>query len=287
MKPSPPKKNCALPVTLTLHFMSSKNKKSTPGPEFKQEEVLQAILLADSFAVKFRPITKEKPKVLLPLVNIPMLEYTLESLAGAGVREIFVVCCSHAAQIDSYLKSSSWTQRSSVRVSTIVVEDAFSAGDALRRIHQLQVIRSDPFVLISGDVVSNIELHPIIKEHKAARAINKSVIMTVLFKRAQPGNYCSDIIVVVFTLTRYFLLLLMMGTGHRTRSVDDDTMIAVSPISNELLLYESNPDEAVFDVPASLLRKNADVMFHFDLMDCQIDICSPEVCVLSAVLIGS
>jgi hypothetical protein len=95
-----------------------------------------------------RPIDHQ---VLLPLVNIPMLEYTLESLAATGVREILVVCCAHAEQIDAYLKSSSWPSRAPhVRVHTITVEDAFSAGDALRRVHQLSLVRSDPFILISG-----------------------------------------------------------------------------------------------------------------------------------------
>jgi len=127
-------------------------------------------------------------QVLLPLVNIPMLEYTLESLAGAGVREILVVCCAHAAQIDAYLASSPWSQRArEVKVTTITVEDAFSAGDALRRVRALALVRSDPFILISGDVVSNMELSSVIREHKAARATDKSVIMTVIFKRARPG----------------------------------------------------------------------------------------------------
>ncbi len=75
--------------------MASKKDKAKPkGPDgvlAKVEEQLQAVLLADSFTVKLRPITKERPKVLLPLVNVPMLEYTLESLAAAGVREILVV----------------------------------------------------------------------------------------------------------------------------------------------------------------------------------------------------
>ena len=130
----------------------------------------------------------QRGQVLLPLVNIPMLEYTLESLAAAGVREILVVCCAHATQIDAYLASSPWSQRTrEVKVTTITVEDAFSAGDALRRVRALALVRSDPFVLISGDVVSNMELSSVIREHKAARAADKSVIMTVIFKRARPG----------------------------------------------------------------------------------------------------
>jgi NDP-sugar pyrophosphorylase family protein len=37
---------------------------------------------------RFRPITVEKPKVLLPLVNAPLLEYTLEWLALNGMEEV-------------------------------------------------------------------------------------------------------------------------------------------------------------------------------------------------------
>ena len=37
---------------------------------------------------RFRPITVERPKVLLPLVNVPMIEYTLEWLAMNKVEEV-------------------------------------------------------------------------------------------------------------------------------------------------------------------------------------------------------
>lgn len=56
--------------------------------DVKADQPLQAILLADSFEKNFRPITLEKPKVLLPLVNTPMLEYTLEFLSQNGVEEV-------------------------------------------------------------------------------------------------------------------------------------------------------------------------------------------------------
>ena len=45
-----------------------------PDADLKQETKLQAVVLADSFAKNFRPVTYEQPKVLMPLVNVPMLE---------------------------------------------------------------------------------------------------------------------------------------------------------------------------------------------------------------------
>ena len=71
---------------------SAGSKKSGGGgfdnEDMKRDQKLQAILLADSFARTFRPITWESPKVLLPLVNVPMLEYTIEFLAQNGVEEV-------------------------------------------------------------------------------------------------------------------------------------------------------------------------------------------------------
>ena len=78
------------------------------GDDLKKEDVLQAVVLADSFAIRFRPFTSDQPKVLLPLVNTPMLEYTLEFLCSNDVREVFVFCCAHHQQVTQYLNNSRW-----------------------------------------------------------------------------------------------------------------------------------------------------------------------------------
>ena len=68
------------------------SKKKAPKKDLDDgEELLQAILLADSFRKRMSPITYTTPKSLLPLVNVPILEYTLELLVSAGVKELFIV----------------------------------------------------------------------------------------------------------------------------------------------------------------------------------------------------
>lgn len=54
----------------------------------KEEAKLQAVVLADSFTGTFRPVTLDVPKVMLPLVNTPMIEYVMESLASSNVHEV-------------------------------------------------------------------------------------------------------------------------------------------------------------------------------------------------------
>ena len=57
--------------------MPPKDKKKKGGgggnDEDQRNQKLQAILLADSFKQNFRPITLERPQMLLPLVNVPMM----------------------------------------------------------------------------------------------------------------------------------------------------------------------------------------------------------------------
>lgn len=57
-------------------------------------------------------------KVLCPLVNVPMIDYTMEFLARNDVREVFVFCVSHAKQLEEYLQSSTWAAHMEVNVWT-------------------------------------------------------------------------------------------------------------------------------------------------------------------------
>jgi len=82
--------------------------KSSSGKERlinEEEDVLQAVVLADSFNKRFKPLTTQKPRCLLPVCNAPLLDWTFESLALAGVQEIFVICRSHADLVKAAIKS--------------------------------------------------------------------------------------------------------------------------------------------------------------------------------------
>merc|ERR1711884_211153 len=128
-----------LTLNEVTYFRSSKNmaskKKNSQREDFKQEDILQAIVIADSFNVRFAPITENKPRALLPLANTALLDYTLEFLCSSGIQQIIVFCCIHADQIKAHLKSSKWTSNTSpCEISTITSEDCLSVGDALRDI---------------------------------------------------------------------------------------------------------------------------------------------------------
>ncbi|XP_078447976.1 trimeric LpxA-like enzyme isoform X2 [Wolffia australiana] len=235
------------------------HKKGGRGPGDDPDELarvpLQAILLADSFTQKFRPITLERPKVLLPLVGVPMIEYSMTWLESVGVKEVFVFCCAHAKQVKDYLEAAGWLAQPKFSVTTIESQDCISAGDALRAIYNKSVIRGD-FILISGDTVSNAALTKALEEHKERRKKDPQAIMTMLIKDVKPSY-----------LT------------HQTRLGNGEIFMAIDPQTNQLLFYEDKADytKPILSLEKTLLSDNSSFLFHNNKQDCYIDICSPEV----------
>jgi translation initiation factor eIF-2B subunit epsilon len=139
------------------------------GERHEHEAPLQAIILADSFTTRFRPITLESPpKALLPLCNVAMIEYTLEVLAAADVKEILVVCSNYGGPVISEYLDSRRPFRGEMfpEIQVVGLANVMSAGQALRFVHEKDIIRSNPFILIHSDVVSNLDLKTVIKQHK-------------------------------------------------------------------------------------------------------------------------
>ncbi len=230
---------------------SKKDKAKKGEGKWNTEDVVQAVVIADSFNFRFLPITMEKPRALLPLVNRPLIDYTVEFLAVSGVDEIFVFCCSHAEMIKKYLEESRWMQPTSpVKLRIIISEDCPSVGDALRNIDSQSLIQSD-FVLVSGDLVANMELKEMIERHKEVRKKDKMSVMTCIYKRARPG--------------------------HPTRSIEDDILIARNS-SDGRLLYCSKPSgKKTVSIPLSVIEENPELELHYDILDCDVSICAPSV----------
>jgi translation initiation factor eIF-2B subunit epsilon len=126
-----------------------------------------------------------------------MLDYTIEWLASTGVEELFVFCVHHAKQVQEYVSSSTWT--SVIKVMCVVESSILNAGDALRELDKRGLIRSDPFIMVSGDVVTNVDVRGALAEHKRRKKRDPSAIMTLLLKQRDPMSntrqVCDDLLV--------------------------------------------------------------------------------------------
>lgn len=234
--------------------MAPASKSSSKNEEFKQEDILQAVVFADSFSSEFAPISDTKPRALFPVANTPLIDYTLEFLCSGGVQEVFVVCCHLADQIKEHIRSSRWSDRSSpCNVVPVVTDGCMSMGDALRDIDAKSVIRSD-FILVHGDLVSNINLKPIVEEHKQRREKDKAAVMTMVYQQVPP---C-----------------------HGNRSPEEDVFVAVDNQTQNVLHYQrisQHSNSKKISVPIDVMLNHKDVQLCYDLQDAGISICSPQV----------
>ena len=224
----------------------------------KREDPLQAVLLADSFVNSFRPLSLDRPKVLCPLNNVTMIDYALDFLASAGVEELFVVCVSD--EVESYLAEPK-VSSSTMQITVIKDGTLANAGDALRELDKRDLVQSDPFILMFGDTVANVDLTSAIATHKSRHKKDPTAIMTILFKQVGAS--------------------LATDTGFNQSSIrtcTDDLVVGIdSKQGNRILLYDDQAASGTVALPCSFFGAHSEVDIHCDLVDCGIDLCSPDV----------
>lgn len=219
----------------------------------EEEQPLQAVLIADGFNRRFFPISKDQPRALLPLGNVAMIDYTLEFLTSTGVQETFVFCCWMSNKIKEHLLKSKWCRPTSPNVVHIITSDLYrSLGDVLRDVDAKSLVRSD-FVLVYGDVVSNIDVSPALQEHRYRRKMEKNIsVMTMIFKESSPG--------------------------HKSRCEEDDVIIAIDSKSKRILHYQKTQGLKKLEFPMNIFHNGSDEFeIRHDVLDCHISICSPQV----------
>lgn len=155
-------------------------KEAIHANEQPDEDPLVAVILADSYDDHFAPLTLGTPRCLLPLANVPLLDYSIESATVTGVTHIYILACAHSNQIREHLSGEKQATLKSqgITVSVMSTPEARSEGDALRELDAKQVLRSD-FLLYRADSVCTFDLRTAVAEHKKRRKADKDVVMTM------------------------------------------------------------------------------------------------------------
>lgn len=221
------------------------------------EESLQAVVLADTFETKFEPFTLDRPRCLLPLANTPLIEYTFEFLANAGVEEVFLYGGAHADQLEKYITASKWRAASSpFKQLTFLKSTSTCVGDVMRDLDGKHMITGD-FILVSGDVISNLPIEGALAKHRARRQADKNAIMTMILRDA--------------------------GKRHRTKASSISSVFIIDPAKDRCLHYEEiehgdhyHPSSRL-TIDPEIMLSHAEIDIRQDLIDCSIDICTPDV----------
>lgn len=119
---------------------------------------MKAMILAAGFGERLRPLTETTPKPLLEVGGKPLIQYHIERLAQAGVREIVVNTSWLGEKIEAFLGDGA---RFGVRITWSRENEPLETGGGIRR--ALPLLGSEPFLVINGDVWTDFPLETLVQ----------------------------------------------------------------------------------------------------------------------------
>lgn len=71
-----------------------------------QKSIRKAILPAAGLGTRFLPATKASPKEMLPIVDKPMIQYSVEEALSCGINEFIIITGKHKRTIEDHFDSA-------------------------------------------------------------------------------------------------------------------------------------------------------------------------------------
>lgn len=124
---------------------------------------MNAIVLAAGKGIRLLPFTEHRPKCLLEINNIPIIQRTLEQLGACGIERAVVVAGHYAELVESKVKELA-ASLPSLAVDVVVNPVYYKTGT----IYSLWLARewtAGGFLLVEGDVICDLELMRRLVEH--------------------------------------------------------------------------------------------------------------------------
>jgi glucose-1-phosphate thymidylyltransferase len=125
---------------------------------------MQAVILAAGEGTRVRPLTRGRPKALIPVANRPIIEYGIEALVKNGIREIIVVVGYRKEQVIRYLNDLDLPIQFAVQEKQIGTAHALQCAAHLIK---------DDFLLLPGDNYIDIDSIARIKQEKNALLVKE------------------------------------------------------------------------------------------------------------------
>lgn len=134
---------------------------------------MKAIIMAGGMGTRLQPLTKRIPKPMVPLLDRPVMEYIVELLRHHGISDIAVTLGYKPEAIRQHFQDGC---DFGVRISYAVEE--FPLGTA-GGVKNLESYLNQPFVVMSGDGLTDFDLGEAMKVHRAHGGLATLLLTTV------------------------------------------------------------------------------------------------------------
>ena len=154
---------------------------------------MKAVIMAGGEGTRLRPLTSYRPKPMVPLVNTPILEHVIRLLKSHNIRDIVLTLHYLPQTIMEYFSDGS---RFGVKLNYKIEEKPLGTAGGVRNCYDLL---DERFIVISGDVFTNVNISEIVKFH-----VKRGALITIAFTRSDnPTEYGIALLDDEGRVTRY------------------------------------------------------------------------------------
>ncbi len=125
------------------------------------EGVRQAVILVGGQGTRMRPLTDTLPKPMLPLLDLPFVEWQVEHLRRAGVERIVFSCGYRPREIEEYFGDGS-----ARGIAMAYVVDPEPLGTAGAIANAAPVLADEDTFVLNGDILTDLDLGALVAHHR-------------------------------------------------------------------------------------------------------------------------
>ncbi len=113
---------------------------------------VKVLILSGGLGKRLRPITDYLPKSLVPIDNMPIIEWQIRYFKKFGVKE-FVVCAGYRnGQIIDHLSAKNLD----ANIQYSIEKTPLGTGGAIKEASKY--VKEDSFYVVNGDVITNLDI---------------------------------------------------------------------------------------------------------------------------------
>jgi NDP-sugar pyrophosphorylase family protein len=113
---------------------------------------MKAVILAGGYGKRLKPLTDEKPKPMIEVLDKPIIEWQIRWLKNNGIDDVIICVGYMKDHIINYIGSGS---KFAVKVGYTVEDEPLGTGGALKNTEAL-LSSEESFLMLNGDVLTNI-----------------------------------------------------------------------------------------------------------------------------------
>lgn len=124
--------------------------------------ITQAFILGAGLGTRLRPLTEKLPKPLVPIFQKPLITFALDHLCSIGIDSFVINTHRLAAEFESRFAGGNYA---GVPVKLLHEPDILETGGGIKNAERW--LRAEPFIVYSGDILTDIDLEALVDEHFA------------------------------------------------------------------------------------------------------------------------